>query len=397
MNVGDWNEKRQRRRRCLCRIGSQERLSDYWERLMKNIKKGEKIMKSKWLISVGLVVCLVMAFALPMCAPAPAPPEEEEAPPEEVLASSIRTWVSSSPDGPAQVEFIERKLGIQCHYIALSAGESFARMEAEAPRFSADLLLMANSYQAMTAKDNNWAIPYDSPTWRGDSEVWKDPDNYFWAQSLWNLVLVGHEGKLAEAGYTMPESWDDLLDPKWKGQILMPSGLTSGTGWLMIAGIMTLYGFNVDGTEKGGWEYLEALDKNINHYTKSGSAPVELVSRGEFMLGISGASSVVTAVAAGYPIAWRIPKEGVPYEGSYAMIMIGTEELYTCQKIIDLWGTQERCEMQAAFGHITKDPDVGIQFFEEIPKYIDGYSVEYSYENRDRVLDEWKDRFLRAD
>ena len=34
-------------------------------------------MKSKWLISVGLVVCLVLCFALPMCAPAP-PVEEEQ-------------------------------------------------------------------------------------------------------------------------------------------------------------------------------------------------------------------------------------------------------------------------------------------------------------------------------
>jgi len=31
-----------RRRRCLCRIGSQERLSDYWERPIKNIKERRK-------------------------------------------------------------------------------------------------------------------------------------------------------------------------------------------------------------------------------------------------------------------------------------------------------------------------------------------------------------------
>ncbi|MCK4354429.1 MAG: spermidine/putrescine ABC transporter substrate-binding protein [Dehalococcoidia bacterium] len=46
-------------------------------------------MRLKWLISVGLVICLVMAFALPMCAPAPAPPVEEEVGPYEKYVSSL--------------------------------------------------------------------------------------------------------------------------------------------------------------------------------------------------------------------------------------------------------------------------------------------------------------------
>lgn len=353
-------------------------------------------MRSKWLISVGLVVCLVLSFALPMCAPAPALPEEEEAPPEEELASSIRAWITPTPGGRALAGFIESELGIDVHYIEISEGEAHVRMQVEAPRFSADVILTGNSMLATMVKKNNWSIPYDSPTWRGDGPEWKDPDNYFWTKYTWCTVWVGNKVKIAEAGYTMPESWDDLIDPKWKGQIVIPSALTSGNGWLTLTGALTLYGLNVDGTEKGGWEYLEALDKNIHHYTKSGSAPIELVSRGEFMLGLGSGSATVKRIAEGYPITWCIPKEGTAYEGGYAMIMVGTKELYTCQKIIDLLGTRERCVMQAAFGFITKYPDVEIRLFGGIPKFIDGYSIEYGAENRDRLMAEWKDRFLRA-
>lgn len=54
------------------------------------------------LISVGLVVCLLMAFVLPMCAPAPpveeeAPPVEEEAPPVE--PGPYEKYVASLPEG----------------------------------------------------------------------------------------------------------------------------------------------------------------------------------------------------------------------------------------------------------------------------------------------------------
>jgi len=55
-------------------------------------------MRWKWLISVGLVVCLVLCFALPMCAPAP-PAEEEEAPPTE---QPVYHWRIQTGFAPAQ-------------------------------------------------------------------------------------------------------------------------------------------------------------------------------------------------------------------------------------------------------------------------------------------------------
>jgi iron(III) transport system substrate-binding protein len=42
-------------------------------------------------------------------------------------------------------------------------------------------------------------------------------------------LLVGNKDKLKEKGYALPNSWQELLDPKWKGQIVMPSPLSSGT------------------------------------------------------------------------------------------------------------------------------------------------------------------------
>ncbi len=54
-------------------------------------------MRSKLLVSMGLVVCLVMAFALPMCAPTP-PAEEEEAPP--IVPGKVYEWKFFAFYGP---------------------------------------------------------------------------------------------------------------------------------------------------------------------------------------------------------------------------------------------------------------------------------------------------------
>lgn len=207
-------------------------------------------MKTK-LIGLGLVVCLVMAFCLPMCAPAP-PPEEELPPVEEELAPYVTYYEGSgSVEIAGEVaKLIEEKLGVAVRFQALSHGPIHARVKAEAPYFVCDMCSNVGFPLMTEAKEKGWAEAYDSPTWRGAGDIWVDPDNYWWNNGNWAFVLVGNKDLLAEAGYKMPESWDDLLDPKWKGKIIMPSAETSGTAFMMIYSFMTLYGFNVDKGEE---------------------------------------------------------------------------------------------------------------------------------------------------
>jgi len=186
-----------------------------------------------------------------------------------------------------------------------------------------------------------------------------------------HLFLVGNKDLLAKAGYTMPESWEDLLDPKWSTNIVMPSPLTSGTAFMMLYSFMTHYGFNKGKGEEGGWEYLEALNKNIHHYTRGGNVPSDLVGRGEFMLGISSDEMVMPRIKGGYPLAWTVPKEGTGYGSSGAIIFKGTKKLYTCQKIIDLFGTTKFCKFWSGLaGYVTKDPQAVSALYGKIPKYI---------------------------
>ncbi len=166
-----------------------------------------------------------------------------------------------------------------------------------------------------------------------------------------SFVLVGNKDRLAKAGYKMPESWKDLLDPKWKGEIVMPSPLSSGTANMMRFTFLALYG------DAEGWKFIEALDKNIHHYTRSGNAPTDLVGRGEFMLGITSDENVKKRIDDGYPLIWSIPKEGTGYDGTSALILKGTKKLDTCKKIIDLLGTPEFSETDGR--HRLCDPPAG--------------------------------------
>jgi iron(III) transport system substrate-binding protein len=250
----------------------------------------------------------------------------------------------------------------------------------------------------MEAKEEGWSVPYQSPTWVGAAPDWADPDGHWWINSRWAFVLVYNKDLLAKAGYDVPKSWQDLLDPKWKGEIVMPSPLTSGTAYMMVYSFMTLYGFNVDKGEEGGWEYLEALDKNVAHYTRGGNVPTDLVARGEFMLGITSDEQVYPRLKEGYPIDFALPEEGIGYGMQGANILAGTEKLYTCQKVVDLMGTAEFSIFLASVaGYTTKEPEAAAALYaERSPEFIPNIDLAWAIENKERLSDEWITRIGRV-
>ena len=54
--------------------------------------------------------------------------------------------------------------------------------------------------------------------------------------------------------------------------------------------------------EDKAFDYLKALHANINQYTKSGSAPIKAVARGETMVGIVFMHDAVAEALAGFPV-----------------------------------------------------------------------------------------------
>jgi iron(III) transport system substrate-binding protein len=306
------------------------------------------------------------------------------------LAEDINAYMGTSPDNNAMIaKFIKDKTGITVNQTFQSFGEIEARMKAEAPNFNADMTIGCGSSTGFLAKKSGWAVPYVSPAWKGVPEVFLDPQGNWYNIANFSFVLVGNKDRLAKAGYKMPESWKDLTDPKWKGEILMPSPLSSGTANMMRFSFLALYG------DTEGWKYLEALDKNIAYYTRSGNAPTDLVGRGEFMLGITSDENVKKRLNDGYPLLWSIPAEGTGYDGTFAMILKGTKKLDACKKIIDVLGTPEFSKLMAAIGYVTPRPAPNALYGETLPKYIK-LDLGKASDDKAKNNDIWKQK-LRTD
>jgi len=322
---------------------------------------------------------------------------------EEELASEVKVYMSATRENNELISrLIYEGLGVKVIQHFMSCGEVGARLRSEAPRFSADMAINLCAAEAFEAKREGWAIPYISKEWAGAGKAFEDPDGVLTKLANYSTILIGNKDMLDEAGYTLPESWDDLLDPKWRGQIVVPSAVTSGNGYIILYSAMTLYGFNKGLTgkeaEDAGFKYLEALDKNIHHYARSSSTPADLVGRREFMLGMTQDAAALARIRKGYPLVWRAFDEGIGYGGTFALILKGAKEEYTCKKIIDFLGTKEVCEAYADLGnYVTKDPTVIPALYRDVgqlPKYITNLNEEWAVENKARLVTEWKERFL---
>ena len=126
----------------------------------------------------------------------------------------------------------EEKLGIKTALLRMSCGEMWARIQAETKEgtnpggIQADLVVSVLPDQILIGKAQGLWLPHPkSPGWQGISSAYVDPDGQAYNLGTFSWLLYGNEPRLKEKGYAMPKSLKDLLDPKWKGEILLPLSL----------------------------------------------------------------------------------------------------------------------------------------------------------------------------
>ena len=156
---------------------------------------------------------------------------------------------------------------------------------------------------------------------------------------------VGHVGymgavcvnrvELAKLGVASPRSWNDLLDERLKGKVVMPSPASSGTGFLHLASWLNR------SHENQAWEFFRRLDKNIAYYTTSGSKPCTLAASGEAAIGLSFSTRGETLQKQGAPIDVVIPEDGVGWDIEGSAIMAGTKQARAARQFMD-WVTGRR-------------------------------------------------------
>src|SRR5574341_1562567 len=261
---------------------------------MMNLRRGGLVMtrRTSW------VVLVVMLLAVLSVLPA--------------RAGENKVTILCSPD-PAWCEAVKREFskatGIQTEFVRLSSGAALARLRAEKANPTFDVWFGGSGDSQWVAEAEGLAEFLRPKAW-GDlrPQLTRAVDGHYVPLYTGLHGFAVNEKLLREKSLPVPETWKELGDPKYRGLIAMPNPNTSGTGYVMMATILQVYG------DDAGFELLKAVHRNVAQYTRSGGDPSLLAGRGEVAIGVSFANDVVERGRKGFPIRFVAPKDGTGYE-----------------------------------------------------------------------------------
>jgi len=234
-------------------------------------------------------------------------------------------------------EFEARNPGVTVHVINPGGTEAMiSRLMAERDNPRADVMHSGGSTEYAFAKANGLLQPADLGDVGVPAEIplgtgmlpTRDPENYFFSWSvLFSGIMVNYE-RLAELNLPEPTSYADLTNPIYKGQIVSPNPLLSSTAMNNVLATLQAYG-----PEKM-WEIWDGINANIGLYSDSTSNTYNLVNRGEFPIGIVNNRPVFEHQAAGWPVKFIFPKDGVLVQDNAVGIVNGTKNKELAEKFI---------------------------------------------------------------
>jgi iron(III) transport system substrate-binding protein len=172
--------------------------------------------------------------------------------------------------------------------------------------------------------------PYKGPGWQSLPANLRDPDGYWTGLYMGVIGIAYNPDRLKKLGVDPPTSWQDLLNPKLKGEFVIGAPSATGTAYTVLYALISLYG------EDKAFQYWKDLDKNVAYYSKSGAEPAEKVGLGEYAVGVSFTHDIQVRVDKGMPVKITHPKEGTGWEIGAMSITKGAKHMDAAKAFLDL-------------------------------------------------------------
>jgi iron(III) transport system substrate-binding protein len=212
---------------------------------------------------------------------------------------SLTVWSGASED---EAEALVQKFNslhpeITVSIIRAGSGELVNRLYSEQPKPEGDILLMLAKENMELAYD--YLAPYKTANHdQIDASVRDTADvPRFYGTSMPLQAFMVNTNLLKSSEY--PKSWSDLIDPRFKGEIVLANPALSGSAYAQVYMIYKLYGN----------DFLAKLAKNAV-FTASSTAGPESVARGEYAVTVTGESNIGKYIGDGAPVTYVYPEEG---------------------------------------------------------------------------------------
>lgn len=305
---------------------------------------------------------------------------------------TVYTAIEADHVGPLIEAFRRDHPGVEVALVRDSTGVITARLLAEASDPKADVVWGLAATSLLVADRKGLLEPYAPAGLERVGAEFRDPRTppHWVGTAVWMTAFAANVNELRRRGLPVPQSFDDLADPRLQGLVVMPNPASSGTGFLTVCGILQARG------EEAGWRYLDRLHLNAAQYTHSGSKPASMAAAGEYAVGVSMDTRVIAEKNLGAPVEVVFPadKSGWDLE---ATALVRKKELSPAAKAFVDWAVSP-----AAFAIYSKKfAIVSHDGFRAVPpgyperplEQLAKNDLHWAADNRERILREWNRRY----
>ena len=273
----------------------------------------------------ALLLCLMMAFStLAGCSGGNNNPTEPPAPPAtepETNSPDIAPEPPAAPSAPelggkmkvvatseSYVDLFDKfteATGVEVELLSMSSGEVLSKLRAEGGVPSADLWFGGGIDAFMSAKDDGLLeqVQFDAMSQLTPGFI--DPDGYWFSKGITIVGFLVNNSLAGELNLEVPQSWSDLLDGQYEGEIIMSNPAVSGTNYAVVNAMLQ--------TKEDGRAYFQGLNENIAYYARRGSDPMNKVISDEFAIGITYIDGTIEALLDEYDVSIIYPTDGIPW------------------------------------------------------------------------------------
>ena len=162
-------------------------------------------------------------------------------------------------------------------------------------------------------------------------------DHYFGLYRAVPLLLYNSEA-VSEAD--APRDWDDLLDPRWAGKVVIRDPLASGT-MRTAFGLILERSVATTGSEEAGFDWLRRLDGQTADYVQNPALLFEKIVRREGLVTIWELTDALLLTRRGAPVAYAFPASGTPGIDDAIGLVAGAPHVEAARAFIDWIGSEE--------------------------------------------------------
>ena len=252
---------------------------------------------------------------------------------------------------PLAAAFEKKYPGIKVRYTRANANEVAVKILGESRAGRPQVDVFDGTSTVVPLKQEGFVLQWQPEAAKAYPELYKDPQGYWVASNIY-INTPGYNTSLVPKG-SEPRTYQDLLDPKWRGKMAWNALPSASGGAGFIGNVLAEMG------EQEGMTYLRALSKQkIANVAAAAREVLDQVIAGEYAIALQIFNHhAVISAKKGAPVDW-IKME--PATGTLAVVSVHkcAPHPNAAKLLVDFIISKEGQQVYRDADYLTADPAV---------------------------------------